>query len=159
VLTIWRWGRQTKLEPELPLGSFETWAAWCRDPLLALGCPDPVQRIHDIKSDNPRREQMAEFLRVGHARHGSQPMKLKTLHPDVVALAGNRQKLSWFVRGTKDTRTGGFVIRIRRPTTKSGTADYVVLREDELSRSSRSSSLGRDMNHHLSTSHFRDRTC
>jgi hypothetical protein len=42
VLTIWRWGRQTDLVSGLPLGGFEQWASWCRDPLLALGCADPV---------------------------------------------------------------------------------------------------------------------
>jgi hypothetical protein len=132
VLTIWRWGRQTKLQPGLPLGSFEKWAAWCRDPLLALGCPDPVQRILEIKSDDPRREQIAEFLRVWWAHHGSQPVKLKYLHPTVVGLAGNRQKLGWYIQSMKDMRTSGFVMRVRRATTKSGTADYLVLREEDL---------------------------
>ena len=34
-LTIWRWGRQnaSALTRGKPLGSFETWAEWCRDPL------------------------------------------------------------------------------------------------------------------------------
>jgi hypothetical protein len=43
-LTIWRWGRQNEatLSRGRPLGSFEDWAAWVRDPLLTLGCCDPV---------------------------------------------------------------------------------------------------------------------
>src|SRR5262249_15913174 len=49
-LTIWRWGRQTVLKPGKPLGSFEKWAQWCRDPLLMLGCKDPVSRIAEIKA-------------------------------------------------------------------------------------------------------------
>src|SRR5262249_37071914 len=45
-LTIWRWGRQQKnLAAGKPLGSYERWAQWCRDPLLTLGMPDPVNRI------------------------------------------------------------------------------------------------------------------
>jgi hypothetical protein len=28
-----------------PLGGFEKWSQWARDPLLALGCQDPVERI------------------------------------------------------------------------------------------------------------------
>jgi hypothetical protein len=33
-LTIWRWGRQhaAEITPGRPLGSFEQWAEWCRDP-------------------------------------------------------------------------------------------------------------------------------
>ena len=40
-LTIWRWGRQTVLKPGKPLGSYEVWAQWCRDPLLMLGDTRP----------------------------------------------------------------------------------------------------------------------
>ena len=52
-LTIWRWGR---LSPDLPrgrpLGSFDQWARWVRDPLLALGCRDPVERLIDAKRND-----------------------------------------------------------------------------------------------------------
>src|SRR5579859_5489001 len=46
VLIIWRWGRQNanSLVRGKSLGGFETWARWCRDPLLALGSRDPVER-------------------------------------------------------------------------------------------------------------------
>jgi hypothetical protein len=36
--------------PSRLLGSFEQWAEWCRDPLLALGCRDSVERIDAVKS-------------------------------------------------------------------------------------------------------------
>lgn len=48
-LTIWRWGRQNFAEVGRPLGSFEHWCEWCRDPLLSLGCRDPVERIDSVK--------------------------------------------------------------------------------------------------------------
>jgi hypothetical protein len=56
VLTIWRFGRQNAadLVRGKPLGSFETWAEWCRDPLLTLGCCDSVERIDLLKSKDPR---------------------------------------------------------------------------------------------------------
>jgi hypothetical protein len=46
-LTIWRWGRQNagSLQHGRPLGSFEIWCEWARDPLLTLGCCDPVEQI------------------------------------------------------------------------------------------------------------------
>ena len=51
LLTIWRWGRRNaaELKRGQPLGSFETWAEWCRDPLVTLGCCDPVERIIEAK--------------------------------------------------------------------------------------------------------------
>ena len=58
VLTIWRWGRQNavRLTRGKPLGSYEMWAEWCRDPLLTLGCRDPVERIELLKANDPRRQ-------------------------------------------------------------------------------------------------------
>jgi hypothetical protein len=55
VLTIWRWGRQNaaSLTHGKPLGGFEQWAEWCRDPLLTLGLPDPVERISQMKARDP----------------------------------------------------------------------------------------------------------
>jgi hypothetical protein len=132
VLTIWRWGRQTNLNPGMPLGSFEQWASWCRDPLLALGCVDPVLRGADVKSEDPVREQSLEFLRAWHAQHGSMPIKLKNLDPKVAGLIGNRQKVRWFVENLKGARLGGFVMRITRPAAKSGAADCAVLLEGEV---------------------------
>jgi hypothetical protein len=132
ILIIWRWGRHNNLKPGMPLGSFEQWAAWCRDPLLALGCVDPVQRAVDAKSEDPRRELIFEFLRAWHAQHGSKPVKLKNLDPKVSGLIGNRQKVRWFVENLKGVRIGGFVMKITRRTTKSGTADYAVADEDEM---------------------------
>jgi hypothetical protein len=51
-LTIWRWGRQnaSSLKPGIALGSFETWGQWVRDPLLALGCRDPVSQVKEMWS-------------------------------------------------------------------------------------------------------------
>jgi hypothetical protein len=75
-LTIWRWGRQnaTALQRGKPLGSFETWAQWCRDPLLALGCRDPVERIEALKaqagSQAPARSRALQRL-VGTSRRNA----------------------------------------------------------------------------------------
>jgi hypothetical protein len=46
-LTIWRFGRQNagQLRKGKPLGSYEVWGQWCRDPLLTLGTRDPVDRL------------------------------------------------------------------------------------------------------------------
>ncbi len=76
-LTIWRWGRRNRLKHGRPLGSFEQWARWCRDPLLALGCADPVQRISEIKRDDPRLAQVVDFFTACHELYGERAMKDK----------------------------------------------------------------------------------
>jgi hypothetical protein len=59
-LTIWRWGRQNPdlLTKGKPLGSYEAWAGWCRDPLLTLGTRDPVERLAAIKAADPKRKRI-----------------------------------------------------------------------------------------------------
>ena len=50
LLTIWRWGRVAPdIKAGITLGSFEQWCRWVRDPLLALGCQDPVERVSEAK--------------------------------------------------------------------------------------------------------------
>jgi hypothetical protein len=56
ILTVWRWGRQNKLPKGVPFGSYEQWAEWVRDPLLALGCQDPVARLKATKARDPARQ-------------------------------------------------------------------------------------------------------
>jgi hypothetical protein len=133
VLTIWRWGRQTNLRPGMPLGNFERWASWCRDPLLALGCVDPVQQAADIKSEDPFRQQIFEFLQAWYVQHGSKPVKLRDLDRKVRELiGGSRQKFATFVQSLEGARAGGLVMTIVKPQGKWGAADYTVDREDEM---------------------------
>jgi hypothetical protein len=80
-LTIWRWGRQnaSALIPGKPLGSFETWCQWCRDPLVTLGCRDPVERIEALKANDPRRQLIGELFRAWWEHHGTEPTKANDL--------------------------------------------------------------------------------
>ena len=66
LLTIWRWGRiATDIKPGLPLGSFEQWGHWVRDPLVALGCQDPVARVSEAKSVTAAGKRSPTCLRSG----------------------------------------------------------------------------------------------
>lgn len=128
-LTIWRWGRQHRLDPGISLGSFEMWGRWCRDPLLALGCLDPVARSSPSKTDDPHREQLAEFFAAWFQHHGSTAVRLEDLHQEVRALAGgghSRQFLQSFVGRLHGTRAGGFALSIQRSAAKWTPARYVV---------------------------------
>jgi hypothetical protein len=88
-LTIWRFGRQNaaSLRRGKSLGSFEVWARWCRDPLLALGCQDPVERIEVLKANDPRRQRIAELFEAWWGQHGSSPQKVNQLAEVVIRIA------------------------------------------------------------------------
>ena len=100
-LTVWRWGRQNAadLGHGRPLGSFEQWSEWCRDPLLALGCRDPIDRIDEIKSDDPYRRQIVELFEAWDVHHGPRPVKAAALGAGA-RLARSTETRSPVYRGT-----------------------------------------------------------
>ena len=72
LLTIWRYGRQaTGIKRGRVLGSYEEWCAWVRDPLLSLGCRDPVERLSETKTRDPMRQMIGDLFAVWWERHGS----------------------------------------------------------------------------------------
>jgi len=131
-LTIWRWGRQNA--PMLPrgksLGSFETWAEWCRDPLFALGCRDPVERTQVLKANDPRRQRIAELFQVWWEHHGATPVKANQLAEPVKAVADpqgrGRQYLATFIAGLAGTHAGGFVLSRQESAGKWTAATYAL---------------------------------
>jgi putative DNA primase/helicase len=132
VLTIWRWGRQqaTGLTRGKPLGSYEMWAEWCRDPLLNLGCRDPVERIEALKANDPRRQRIAELYRTWWEHHAAQIMKANDLADPVKAIADpqgrGRQYLATFLSGLAGTYAAGFVLTRQEPAGKWAAATYVL---------------------------------
>jgi hypothetical protein len=135
-LTIWRWGRQqgAALPAGLALGSFEQWGRWCRDPLLALGCRDPVERLVEAKADDPRRRAVAEIFGAWWEHHRDRPVAANGLHGAVKAAADptdkGRQYLAARLRGLEGTRAAGFVLT-RTPAEGRWSPDsYRLLRND-----------------------------
>jgi putative DNA primase/helicase len=133
-LTIWRWGRQhaVELTPGRPLGSFEQWAEWCRDPLLALGCRDPVERIDEIKADDPQRREIVELFETWHAHHRDQPVKAKVIAEPVRALLDPQRRGRQFMTARlvqlAGTRAGGFLLTRQEAAGKWGKATYSLVR-------------------------------
>jgi putative DNA primase/helicase len=131
-LTIWRWGRQqaTALTRGKPLGSYEMWAEWCRDPLLTLGCRDPVERIEALKANDPRRQRIGELFRTWWGHHGAATMKANDLAEPVKAIADpqgrGRQYLATFLSGLAGTHAAGFVLTRQDPAGKWTAATYVL---------------------------------
>jgi hypothetical protein len=131
-LTIWRWGRQNTrgLTRGKPLGSFERWAEWCRDPLVTLGCRDPVERIEELKANDPRRQHIADLFRTWWERHGPTPIKANQLDEPVKAIADpqgrGRQYLATLLSGLTGTHAAGFVLTRQEPAGKWAAATYVL---------------------------------
>jgi hypothetical protein len=132
VLTIWRWGRQnaTGLTRGKPLGSFETWAEWCRDPLVALRCCDPVERIEALKANDPRRQRIGELFRAWWEHYGPTPMKANDLAEPVKAIVDpqgrGRQYLATVISGLAGTHAAGFVLTRQESAGKWTAATYAL---------------------------------
>lgn len=133
-LTVWRWGRREdaagKLAPGLPLGSFEAWCRWVRDPLLALGCADPVKRVADAKASDRKRQNVAELFKTWHNTHAADPIKAANLGDPVARLLDpqgrGRQYLAAALGRLVGTRAGGFVLTAQTPVGDWGATTYAV---------------------------------
>jgi hypothetical protein len=136
LLTIWRFARQnaSDLPRGKPLGSFETWAEWCRDPFLALGCQDPVERIEALKVRDPQRQRVAEFFQTWWENHGAEPMKVNQLADVVKSIADpqgrGRQYLATYIAGLAGTHAAGFVLGRQEAAGKWTAATYVLSKAD-----------------------------
>ncbi len=132
-ITIWRWGRQNQLERGRPLGSFEDWSDWVRDPLLALGCLDPVERLDMIKANDPERAAIVEFLSAWRQVYGDKSIRIRDLRSDVLAAlparARSRQAFARFVNELTQTRIGNYLV-VRQAHGKWGASEYRVLDGD-----------------------------
>lgn len=119
-LTIWRWGRQTRPKPGgKPLGSYEVWAQWCRDPLLALGSRDPIDRLAQIKAADPQRKELIAIFDQWWSSHGDALLKAQEVNYDVIKLIPGattregvvvRQKVARFLGHHEGTRVGGYTL-------------------------------------------------
>jgi hypothetical protein len=133
-LTIWRFGRHhaAELERGRPLGSFEEWSQWCSDPLLALGCCDPVERIERIKADDPHRREIVELFETWHAHHGEKPTTAANLAEPVRALLDphGRGRQHAAARLTRLARAcaGGFTLTRQEAAGKWGASTYALRR-------------------------------
>ena len=130
-VTIWRWGRvATDLKRGLPLGSFEQWCAWVRDPLLALGCHDPAARVAEAKGSDERRQQIAEIFAKWFEKHEEKPVAADDLHYEVKVLIDpqkrSRQHLVSCLLNLTGTRMAGFVLTRQAPAGKWGRATYAL---------------------------------
>jgi hypothetical protein len=131
-VTIWRWGRQNAatLHGGRPLGSFEEWAEWCRDPLLTLGCRDPVERIDRVKADDPHRRLAVELFETWNAHHDERPIKAAELALPVRALIDpqgrGRHHIETRLMQLAGTCAGGFVLTRQEAAGRRGSYEFAL---------------------------------
>ena len=138
-LTIWRWGRLAKgMTAGRPLGSFELWCRWVRDPLLALGCEDPAERVGEAKWLDARRQVIADIFAAWWEAHESRAIAVRDLHDKVKEAADphrrGRQFLASYLGRLAGTRVNGFVLTRHRAGGKWGAATFSLRRDEERSR-------------------------
>jgi hypothetical protein len=123
-LTIWRWGRQNaaQLRKGKPLGSYEIWAQWCRDPLINLGTRDPVERLAAIKAADPKRKRIQAVFEAWWLAHTDQLLPAKDLDQTVIQAIDeksgfrdgefhcSRQFVAKWLQSHTNTRVGGYVL-------------------------------------------------
>jgi len=138
LLTIWRWGRLgSDIKPGRALGSFDDWCRWVRDPLLALGCQDPAERVGETKARDGRRQQVGDLFDLWWEKHGDKPVAISALDPAFKTVADpqdrGRQYLSALLEKLSGTRIAGFVMTRQQPVGKWGKATYALKKtaEDE----------------------------
>ena len=133
LLTIWRWGRiATDIKPGIALGSFAQWCRWVRDPLLALGCQDPVERVSEAKQRDGHRQAVADLFAIWWDKHQDHPVAIRQLHEDVRQALDpqgrGRQYVSSQAEKLAGTRMAGFVFTRQAPAGKWGAATYALKR-------------------------------
>jgi hypothetical protein len=114
ILTIWRWGRQNKnLTPGIPVGTFEQWTRWARDPLVSLGCRDAAITMRRNMESDPGREGEINLFRTWWARYKDARVPGSDLHDEVLAeihTKATRKNVAYYLRPKIGERIGGFIL-------------------------------------------------
>jgi hypothetical protein len=132
-VTIWRWGRLNsgRLKRGTPLGGYTDWCDWVRDPLVALGCADPVARVAENKAADPRRQEAANLLQTWHECHGSKAVLQRDLDKRVIDLLDphgrGRQFVATRLAGMDGIRIAGFTLSRHKSDAKWSHATYAVV--------------------------------
>ena len=138
-LTIWRWGNKSRTFPAgRSFGSFETWSRWVRDPLFALGCSDPVERLNESKRFDAHRQAIADLFAVWKEKHGDRPVPIRDLHEAVRNAADpygrGRQFLVSYLSRLVGTRLNGFVLTRQEASGRWCAASFALARDARSAR-------------------------
>jgi hypothetical protein len=133
LLTIWRYGRRTEgIKRGVVLGSYEQWCVWVRDPLLSLGCRDPVERLSETKARDPMRQMTSDLFATWWQHHKLSSQTAHRLDLEVQKIIDphgrGRQHVAAQLEKLAGTRIAGFVLSRQAPVGKWGAATYALSR-------------------------------
>jgi hypothetical protein len=136
LLTIWRYGRLAgDLKQGVSLGSFERWCAWVRDPLLDLGCRDPVERLSEVKQRDPFRQTTGALFVAWWKHHGPSPQTAHQLDPEILRIVDpqgrGRQYVAAQLEKLAGARLGGYLLTRQRGLGIRSTATYALEQTDD----------------------------
>jgi hypothetical protein len=132
LLTIWRYGRLAPdIKRGLALGSYEQWGEWVRDPLLTLGCRDPVARLRETKLRDPERQKIGELFTTWWEIYGSAPKAASEvtnheIHKIINPQGKERQFVVAVLGKFVGSRVAGFVMTRQRPVGDWGRATFAL---------------------------------
>ena len=132
LLTIWRYGRlAADIERGLALGSYEQWGEWARDPLLTLGCRDPIARLRETKLRDPERQKIGEFFTRWWGLYESEPKKASEvtdheIHKIINPQGKERQFVVAVLGKFVGSRVAGFVMTRQAPVGHWGAATFAL---------------------------------
>jgi hypothetical protein len=130
LLTIWRYGRLIEIKRGMTLGSYEQWCAWVRDPLLDLGCRDPVERMSEVKARDPFRQTIGALFAAWWKHHGSSPQTAHQLDIEVQRIIDpqgrGRQFVAVQLEKLDGTRLAGFLLTRQRGLSLYAVATYAL---------------------------------
>ena len=138
VFTILRWARQNPaaLKRGKPLGSYGQWCAWVRDPLLTLGCPDPVVRLAELKVKDPDRINVVSVFEAWFRHHFDNWITANSLNYEVQQLLlhgrkHSRQRINNEVRNLVGTRIANYMLQEKKSdTSKWAAAEFRLIKTD-----------------------------
>ena len=101
-----------------------------RDPLLALGCQDPVERVSEAKERDGRRQAVADLFAIWWEKHQGTPVAIRQLHDDVKQALDphkrGRQYLAAQLEKLAGTRMASFVLTRQASAGRWGAATYAL---------------------------------
>jgi hypothetical protein len=138
LLTIWRYGRlAADIKRGLPLGSYEQWGEWVRDPLLRLGCRDPVERLSDTKALDPERQKIAElYLQWWKVYQSAAKPAFDVTDYEIGRIINPQNRERQFVAAALGkivgSRVAGFVMTRQAPAGHHGRATFALEKTENM---------------------------
>ena len=88
------------------LAGYDEWSDLCSQPLLWLGCDDPIKSVFEAMADDPDRETLGQLLRAWQACFGKRPTMVreavKQAYSDITPINDELQEILKDIAGERD---------------------------------------------------------